>query len=589
EGQADPLAEESSGQSPENSEESAAAEDLTNSLRDILLYAEGWGGGFMLNDGRVSISELDTLYTNSPSVEITGDYSAVIHATEETTLSFINYAGWTYPEILEVTFEDGTVEQLQADASPAAETPISLENVTAIRLIEVSAEDSAITISVPKMLADVMGIESEAPALYSGPRLMANRPAIGETTTVTVYGGQSAGRAYETNYGYDMFCVQPHAPAMPSTGQVYQFISQPDDPVLNYILYNYYAGMHGLEVTYAIPDGWEWPKVATGVLWLWSDGTTPESMGYTEAGGDVCRDFLAHARAYGGGAPENSIQSTVYFIDPVDGNTSAQRLVTVGGPLPPEGFLQVYKTNPNQSATFLSQHPVTGAVYGVYTNQDTAASANSYKSAEKMQIDSWTEGTCATLTIGPNGYSDVIQLDPGNYWVIEIGRPDDSVWQWDKEIHAITVTSDHTQESPALVTSIEDATGYLALQKSSANAAVTSGNGCYSLIGATYEIYDNAAAAGTPVATLIVKDEQGNSDTAEVMAGRYWYKETVPGKGYALKPFNSASDYIDVAPTHTADNPAIIKTSDVPNMDPIGILLQKSDKDTGEEARRVPQ
>ena len=70
-------------------------------------------------------------------------------------------------------------------------------------------------------------------------------------------------------------------------------------------------------------------------------------------------------------------------------------------------------------------------------------------------------------------------------------------------------------------------------------------------------------------------------------AGTYWYKEVKAGPGYRVNTFNKETDTITVTKDNTKDKPAVIKEEDQPLTDPIGILLQKVDKETGVEVRRV--
>ena len=72
-------------------------------------------------------------------------------------------------------------------------------------------------------------------------------------------------------------------------------------------------------------------------------------------------------------------------------------------------------------------------------------------------------------------------------------------------------------------------TGSLELIKSSANQTITNGNGCYSLKGAVYGLYQNGAEIARKTT-----DEKGYAKFENVTAGNYDLKEITPPKGYAL-------------------------------------------------------
>ena len=72
------------------------------------------------------------------------------------------------------------------------------------------------------------------------------------------------------------------------------------------------------------------------------------------------------------------------------------------------------------------------------------------------------------------------------------------------------------------------------LNKTSADATVTNGNSCYSLAGATYNVYMGPNAAGTPIATFTT-DANGHAELPKPLAnGVYSVKEIKAPKGYKL-------------------------------------------------------
>ena len=127
---------------------------------------------------------------------------------------------------------------------------------------------------------------------------------------------------------------------------------------------------------------------------------------------------------------------------------------------------------------------------------------------------------------------------------------------------------------------------FLRLRKASEIPEISEGNPQYSLVGATYEIYDNSSCSGEPAAVLTVEDESGYTNTVKLEPGRYWFKETRAGKGYGLKAFNPDTDWIEVARDNTVSRPAEIVTSDIPANDPAAIAIYKNAK---EGKRRITE
>lgn len=115
--------------------------------------------------------------------------------------------------------------------------------------------------------------------------------------------------------------------------------------------------------------------------------------------------------------------------------------------------------------------------------------------------------------------------------------------------------------------------GSLTLKKSSANTTLTNNNSCYSLEGATYGVYSNAACT-TQVGTLTT-NSSGTANTLSLKAGTYYVKETKAPKGYAL-------DSTVRTVTISAGKTATVNTTDVPQSDPVTVLLGKVDKETNQ-------
>lgn len=123
--------------------------------------------------------------------------------------------------------------------------------------------------------------------------------------------------------------------------------------------------------------------------------------------------------------------------------------------------------------------------------------------------------------------------------------------------------------------------GDLEIRKSSGNAEITDGNPCYSLEGATFDVYDSNHAYVTTIET----DAEGYGKAEGLKAGRYYLKETKAPEGYLVNAeweANGGSEWVNVPGGGTGS----VECVDQPGNDPEGVLLQKVDAETGE---KVPQ
>lgn len=117
--------------------------------------------------------------------------------------------------------------------------------------------------------------------------------------------------------------------------------------------------------------------------------------------------------------------------------------------------------------------------------------------------------------------------------------------------------------------------GTLTLKKESANPGLTNGNSCYSLEGAVFGVYSSSSLSGASRVGTLTTDANGNSDTLQLDAKTYYVKELTAPKGFALDPNTKEV-------TVTADQKAVVTFKDLPQMDPVGILLGKVDAETNQ-------
>ena len=115
--------------------------------------------------------------------------------------------------------------------------------------------------------------------------------------------------------------------------------------------------------------------------------------------------------------------------------------------------------------------------------------------------------------------------------------------------------------------------GELELQKSSNNPSMTEGNNCYSLAGAEYTVYTEAACTNS--VGKLTTDEKGLSNKLSLTVGDYWVKETKAPKGFAL-------DKTVRKVTVTSGEKYTLKVTDLAQNDPISVLLEKRDSYTNQ-------
>ena len=115
--------------------------------------------------------------------------------------------------------------------------------------------------------------------------------------------------------------------------------------------------------------------------------------------------------------------------------------------------------------------------------------------------------------------------------------------------------------------------GYCKVKKTSSNPEITDGNSCYSLKGATYGIYRNSNCSDASWVATMTTDENGDSNTVTLDAGTYYVREGDAPKGYAL---DRTVHTVQIKEGETY----VLKVSDKPTMDPVGVLLGKVDKET---------
>lgn len=109
--------------------------------------------------------------------------------------------------------------------------------------------------------------------------------------------------------------------------------------------------------------------------------------------------------------------------------------------------------------------------------------------------------------------------------------------------------------------------GWIELYKSSANGSISDENGNYSLKGAKYGIYQ-----GDTQVAVLTTDENGYAKSGELEEGSYTVREIEASLGFAID-----TNGYDVSVE--SDVTATLKVQEVPQNNPIDIVLQKIDSE----------
>lgn len=124
--------------------------------------------------------------------------------------------------------------------------------------------------------------------------------------------------------------------------------------------------------------------------------------------------------------------------------------------------------------------------------------------------------------------------------------------------------------------------GKAKLKKTNDNPALTEGNSCYSLAGATYTIYEDAGC--TKAAGTLTTKEDGSTNEISLKAGTYYVLETKASKGYFRDPAFVRASEGGSGPkriTVTSGQTTEFTSKEPPGNDPVLLILQKGDASTG--------
>lgn len=222
---------------------------------------------------------------------------------------------------------------------------------------------------------------------------------------------------------------------------------------------------------------------------------------------------------------------------------------TISGTCYQKFDLQHYKSNPYSLAEFIVTMPDGVTIRTQCINPDRFVSADGYYTFTGVPDAS---GKSYEITV----HSAVSAKYAGYGKDVSTGYGHGSIGQ------NTSTAGCHPKWTPRM-------TGWIAIQKASSNPECSDNNSMYSLEGAQYDVYDSQGK----VVDTITTDKNGYGCSHELVAGYYKVWERSAPKGYALDTQGHAT-------TVSAGDTQTLNVTDVPQNDPVRMVVQKIDADT---------
>lgn len=234
-----------------------------------------------------------------------------------------------------------------------------------------------------------------------------------------------------------------------------------------------------------------------------------------------------------------------------------------------KGYLDLKKTSGKPDLTNgNSNYSLAGAVYTVYTDEQCTKKATYF----------------GELRTNDKGETGKVEILPGTYYVKETTAP--ASYQLSSEVFKVTVADKATVHVDAVDTPVYSK---LSLKKVSADEGrtngLTDGNACYSLEGAEYYVYTDAAcktrakdSSGKDI-TLVTKAD-GTTNEAEVVAASYYVREMKASKGYYLDDCNTKTPH---SVTLELGKNGSVTCTEKPMNDPFRVTMSKKSYKNGVE------
>lgn len=251
----------------------------------------------------------------------------------------------------------------------------------------------------------------------------------------------------------------------------------------------------------------------------------------------------------------------------------------------PSGRAQALKVSADPSITATNRfYSLKNAVIAAFSKQEKAQNAAA-KAANKdwgtwEEARDWAQSDAdMTFVTKADGKSNIVEdARPGTYYAVELFAPPG--FRLSDDIKTLSVQPRESQDNPDTVTFVDyPEGGVIELVKTSSNQGLTDGNPSYSLDGATYGVFTDAACLNKFGEISVTLNDRGLAvgRLTDVPLGSYWVKETTrAAHGYALDSRTYAVTVADDDVTRVND-PAV-KT--YPKLNPLRIMLQKLDHQT---------
>ena len=351
-----------------------------------------------------------------------------------------------------------------------------------------------------------------------------------------------------------MYCIS-HGVSITGKGSLFDGVSTYEAQFLTQ------AAIHMLtESVYGVDQGYSYYYIAYNPV-DYGNGNVPSLTEYycyafgheDEFGSTYPGNFKKAFELYEAAIKYGASEDTSYMAYYSPSDTNKQNIVT--GYVPTKADISITKSTTADT----SKYPLTGALYSIYTENNTwvgsfitGAKGTGYVAKyteDKSKIPS-TEGTIVVKYGNGWYYADdwtkTISLDPGTYQIAEKVAP--SGYELNSSVQTFVVKAGETKNLTAatnsiledelsagsvqITKSVDTPVGTITLTKTSANTSITDGNDAYSLEGAVYGIYSDPAC--TQKVSEMITGASGKATSSKLALGTYYVKEISASKGYSL-------------------------------------------------------